>query len=126
MIDCMSYDISLNNPVSHEVIMIESPHFMQGGTYQLGGTQELWLNITYNYAKYYYEVYPESGIREIYGKSGADSIPILENLISKIEKNHGKATDKDYWKATPGNAIAPLYQLIAMAKMRPDGIWDGD
>ena len=24
------------------------------------------------------------------------------------------------------NAIKPLYQLIALAKMRPDCIWDGD
>ena len=32
----------------------------------------------------------------------------------------------DYWEATAVNAIKPLHQLIAMAKMRPDGVWDGD
>ena len=32
----------------------------------------------------------------------------------------------DYWEATAANAIRPLYQLIAMAKLRPDGVWDGD
>ena len=25
-----------------------------------------------------------------------------------------------------GKSIRPLYQLIALAKMRPDGIWRGD
>ena len=32
----------------------------------------------------------------------------------------------DYWKATAANALRPLHQLIAMAKLRPDGVWDGD
>ena len=32
----------------------------------------------------------------------------------------------NYWEATAANAIKPLYQLIAMAKLRPDGVWDGD
>ena len=32
----------------------------------------------------------------------------------------------DYWEATAANAIRPLYQLIAMAELRPDGVWDGD
>ena len=32
----------------------------------------------------------------------------------------------NYWEATAANAIQPLYQLIAMAKLRPDGVWDGD
>ena len=35
-------------------------------------------------------------------------------------------TDDDYWTATEGNAKRPLLQLLAMAKMRPDGIWNGD
>lgn len=32
----------------------------------------------------------------------------------------------DYWMDTAANAIRPLHQLIALAKMRPDCIWDGD
>lgn len=35
------------------------------------------------------------------------------------------ATD-NYWDATEGNAKRPLLKLAAMARMRPDGIWDGD
>ena len=32
----------------------------------------------------------------------------------------------DYWEPTAANALRPLYQLMALAQMRPDGVWDGD
>lgn len=161
---------------------------------------EAWLNITYNYSGYYYTAtdgdsrfahdevsayyadgtvgptVTEYGIRGIYGKTGAESIPMLEDMISRIEEKYkidGKWIDTereecryvdkvtgeevdylndivcankdpdsiteelytkivnegptdDYWEDTAGNSVKPLYQLLAMAKMRPDGIWDGD
>ena len=81
----------------------------------------MWLNITYNYSKYYYDVVDkEHGIRVLHGLSGAESIPILKNAIAQL----GNDTDPDYWKATEGNAKIPLTQLLAFAQMRPDGIWE--
>lgn len=71
----MSYDISLNEPISGETIKFETAHFVRGGTYAIGGTQEAWLNITYNYAKHYYRVFGEKGIRTIYGMTGAGKPP---------------------------------------------------
>jgi len=192
----MSYDINLKDPVTKETIELDEPHFMRGGTFAVGGTKELWLNITYNYSHYYYEatdkdprfahdevscyyadgtkgpIETEYGIRGIYGKTGAESIPMLEDMIRRITEKYqkdgewietertkarwydengnevedpfhmilqGKNVTKeeytvmvsegdtdDYWEATAVNAIKPLHQLIAMAKMRPDGVWDGD
>ena len=120
----MSYDITLNDPVTNEPIQIKDVHFMQGGTYQMGGCTELWLNITYNYSEFYYreDVFGEKGIRTIYGMTGLESIPVLEKAINAL----GNDVNKDYWEATEGNAKKPLIQLLTMAKMRPDGIWDGD
>jgi len=120
----MSYDIRLIDPVSKETIEIDSPHLMRGGTYQIGGSKELWLNITYNYCEFYYrdDVFGEEGIRKIYGMTGLESIPIIENAIAHLKDD----VADNYWDATEGNAKRPLYQLIAMARMRPDGIWDGD
>lgn len=118
----MSYDIELCDPVTREVIELDEPHQMRGGTYCVGGTTELHLNVTYNYGVFYYRVMGEKGIRTIYGLSGAESIPILEAAISQL----GNDVDPNYWEATEGNAKRPLYQLLAFAKMRPDGIWDGD
>ncbi len=120
----MSYDICLVDPVSKETLLTNEPHMMHGGTFQVGGTRELWMNITYNYAHFYYreDVFGEKGIRTIYGMTGLESIPVLQNAIEHL----GDDTDPDYWKDTEGNAKRPLYALLAMAKMRPDGVWDGD
>lgn len=118
----MSYDIDLKDPVSNEVIQFDSPHQMKGGTYQLGGSTEASLNITYNYGKIYYRVLGEEGIRSIYGKTGLESIDLLNHAIAQLNDD----VDNDYWKPTEGNAKRALIQLLTMAKMRPDGIWDGD
>ena len=32
----------------------------------------------------------------------------------------------NYWEPTEGNVKVALLQLLELAKMRPDGIWDGD
>jgi hypothetical protein len=54
--------------------------------------------------------------------TGADSIPILEKAIAQL----GDDVDEDYWEPTEGNAKRALSQLLALAKMRPDGVWTGD
>ena len=120
----MSYDISLCDPVTKDVITLDRPHFMRGGTYAMYGTCELWLNVTYNYGEIYrrQNVLGEGGIRSIYGMTGAESIPVLEKAASALNDE----VDSDYWKPTEGNAKRPLLQLITIAKMRPDGIWKGD
>lgn len=56
-------------------------------------------------------------------KTGAESIPMLEKAISALGDD---VDDNDYWNATEGNAKRALYGLLAFAKMRPDGVWDGD
>lgn len=118
----MSYDIYLKHPVTKEILAIEEAHNIKGGTFAIGGTKEAWLNITYNYSKHYYNTMGEKGIRTIYGMSGAESIPILKDAISKL----GDDVSKDYWESTEGNAKSALYGLLALAQLRPDGIWDGD
>ena len=204
----VSYDIRLIDAVSGETIQLPFEHMMKGGMcharvredggLEAAATREAWLNITYNYARYYYEatdkdsrfahdsvsaVYADGtvgpmvtkyGIRGIYGKSGAESIGMLEDMIERIEGKYRKdgewiesnrdginyydkdgnivddadamwaaihgeeirsekfiervseGPNEDYWKATAGNALRPLYQLKAMAQLRPDGIWSGD
>ena len=140
----MSYDITLTDPVTKKIIQFDSAHDMRGGTYVLGGTPEAWLNITYNYADWYYKpgVFgptkeKSKGIRAIYGLSGAESIPVLQKAISALQAMTEDISDENrrqceeqgatgYWMPTRENAIKPLYQLLAMAKMRPDGVWDGD
>ena len=114
----MSYDIHLTERVSGETIKLPIKHIMTGGTYQAdydertktfspAAIQDAWLNITYNYSRYYYEAaegderfygvedrnddgYHNCGIRGIYGKTGLDSIPMLRDLASRIESKYRK------------------------------------
>ena len=65
----MSYDIRLVDAAG-ETIELSEPHTLRGGTFASGGTTEAWLNITYNYARFYYDIWPEQGIRYLYGKTG--------------------------------------------------------
>ena len=118
----MSYDIQLLDPVTKEVIDLDAPHQIKGGTYAIGGTSEAWLNITYNYADRFYRVFGEKGIRIIYGMTGAESIPVIKAAMDKLSDD----VSDDYWKSTDGNAKKSLAGLLAFAQMRPDGIWDGD
>lgn len=140
----MSYDIYLGDPVTKEPLETEVPHMMIGGTYAVGGTKELWLNITYNYARWYYKdgVFANTkeesdGIRTIYSLSGAESIPVLQKAITALQAMTEDINEEErreyeehgatgYWLPTRENAIKPLYQLLAMAQIRPDGIWRGD
>ena len=118
----MSYDISLVDPVTKETLEVEAPHHLRGGNYVFGGTTEAWLNITYNYGPHFRRVLGEKGIRTIYGMTGAESIPVLKNAMDQL----GDDVDPDYWTATEGNAKRALAGLLALAQMRPDGVWDGD
>lgn len=140
----MSYDITLNDPVTKKTLKLDALHQIKGGTYSISGTDEAWLNVTYNYAKWYYKdgVFPSKngelqGIRNIYGMSGAESIPVLKAAITALESSTDEISDEErkqyeehgatgYWMPTRKNAIKPLYSLLAFAQMRPDGVWDGD
>ena len=117
----MSYDIELRDAITGEVLELDRAHHMRGGTYAIGGTSAAELNITYNYAMHYC-ILGERGIREIYGKTGAESIPMLQNAINVL----GDDVCDNYWEPTEGNAKRALVQLLALAQMRPDGVWAGD
>ncbi len=118
----MSYDIYLQDPVTKKILELPK-HHITGGTYQMGGSAEAWLNITYNYSPHYYRLMDkEKGIRVLYGMTGAESIPLLQKTISSLKDD----VSDNYWEPTEGNAKRSLCGLLAFAQMRPDGIWDGD
>ncbi len=134
----MSYDIELVDPITRETLELDAPHHMRGGTYAAGGTTRAHLNVTYNYGDHYRRAFEPratteaeladwgrdelTGIRTIYGMTGAESLPVLDRAIAQL----GDDVHPDYWKATEGNAKRALVQLRALAAMRPDGLWDGD
>ena len=112
----MSYDVDFCDPVSKKVIELDELHFMRGGTYAIGGTKELTLNITFNYSENYSK--NNFSIKDLDGKTALDAIPELERVISEL----GDEVDHDYWKPTDGNAKKALIQLLTMCRMRPDAV----
>ena len=149
----MSYDIYLNNPETGEVSKVSSfvSYKTVDGKLVQDEQTEAWVNITYNYAKYFYAVTEgderfahrrsasgdvDYGIRGIYGKTGAESIPLLQLMIDRIQERFIYSDRKwfaaqeidtsDYWTSTAAYAICPLRQMIRLAKQCPDSIWDGD
>lgn len=118
----MSYDIHFVDPATKEVVQLDEPHDLKGGNYAVGGTTEAWLNVTWNYGKFYHEQFGEEGIRSLYGLTGEQAIPLLAKAIAAL----GTETDSDYWKPTPGNAGAALLNLLELAKAAPQAIIEGD
>lgn len=126
----MSYDINLVDPISKEVLQVENPHFMKGGTYKLGGSTELSLNMTYNYSIHLHKVLTpketpsedKTGIRSLYGMTALEAIPYLEEAISQLSD----IVSEDYWEPTEGNVKRALIQLLTMCRMRSDAIIQGD
>jgi hypothetical protein len=49
----MSYEISLLDPVTKQTLQLDRKHQMQGGTFEVGGTTAVELNVTYNYGVHF-------------------------------------------------------------------------
>jgi hypothetical protein len=130
----MSYDIRLIDHTTHKVLEAENPHFMQGGTFCPGGTKELWLNITYNYAAVLCKVLQRDvidqdtgkrttlvGLDAINGLYAAETISMLRKAINSLSD---EGANESYWHPTEGNVKKALIQFKALADMRPDGVWE--
>lgn len=116
----MSYDLRLVN--TDGTVAQLSSDAPRGGTYALGGHRDAEFSITYNYSSHFRRVLGTEGIRTLYGKTGAESIPILSQAIVTLKND----VDPDYWKATEGNARLALVGCLLMACECPDAIWEGD
>lgn len=115
----LSYDLYLQDPVTHDTLHMEKRHLMRGGTFCMGGTTEMWINITFNYGGIFARVLGKCGIKKLNGMTAAESIPLVKTGISYL----GDDVTENYWDATDGNAKRALYQVLALAQMRPDGVW---
>lgn len=115
----MSYDISI---VDEKGKLMQSPikHDIQGGTYCVGGTTDLWLSITSNYAKFFCRAFQdERGIKTLHGRSVLYTIPRIKAAIMLL----GDDTTDNYWDATEGNAKKALVNLLQLAALGCDGYW---
>lgn len=119
----MGYDILMIDKKTGEIAELPDTHHIKGGTYAVGGTNEAWLSITYNYSKFFKKyIDQEKGIRWLYGKKGKRTIKRLRKAIEEMKDN----ATLDYWEATEGNARLMLKGLLFFAEKLPNCIWKGD
>ena len=111
----MSYDISFVKPGTDEAISFDEPHQLAGGNYALGGTTEAWLNVTYNYAKHYGDIWGMS-LHDMHGWTVEKAKPYIEQAVRELGTNRSG----DYWEATPGNAGAAMADLLILMVRCPD------
>lgn len=127
----MGYDIYVKNR-DGKTVMLKNKHMVTGGTYAVGGTDEAWISITYNYAPHYYRLWPRTdggdapksafhemftghsgGIRSLYGRPIAE---VVEMLSRGCETLKGEP-DGDYWRGSEGNAREALFRLKLICEM---------
>lgn len=97
----MGYSLWLENKSDGLMCERKEPEVDLGNVLCIGGSTLMEFNITYNYAKYYYEVegFEDKGIRRIYGMTGKESLPYLDMLCMHIRKKYYNR-DKQRWKRT--------------------------
>lgn len=115
----MGYDLGLYNDNDEPVTV---PNYKLGSVYALGGSTEAEIKVTYNYSPVFSEVFPENGIRWLYGKSGKETVETLKGAVKKL----GTVTSGDYWECTHGNVGYVLALLLQWAIFHPDAKWNGD
>lgn len=116
----MSYSVFLYTNDRFEEHCVSTNKIEYGGTYQLGGTTECDLNITYNYSPHYYKEFPnDEGIFWLNGQYAKNTIKELENVSMAL----GSRRNSDYWKSTKGNAGYSIKILLGWARENPEGIW---
>ncbi len=105
----MSWWIYLKNK---EGKAVEVPHFTEGGTYPMGGTNTAELNVTYNYSKHF-------DFKELDEKTGEEAMQLLMKAVDTL----GSKRDNDYWNPTKGNVGYACRILLGWALKNPEAIF---
>lgn len=103
----MTYDITLRDVTT-------------GNTLAITHQKRAKISVAYNYSGHFTRALGERGIFTISGLMGATSIPLLEAAADRLQDD----VHEDPWRATEGNAKRALLQLVALARMRPEGVWN--
>ena len=96
-------------------------------SYDMGIGEES-FNYTYNVSGMWYASEPEKGIRAIYGLTGEQAIPVLQNMRNYMEQNWEamqKMNPPNGWGSAIG-ALAFLNDLIIASINNPTDVWEGD
>lgn len=114
----MGYSVYLTD-VDGNVLHSDTKHNAKGSVYCVGGTTELTIDVTYNYAPIFVSVFGKNGLRTLHGKTASETLTTLNEAIYRLADD----VNEDYWLLTEGNVKIVLCHLRDFAYLRPDGIW---
>jgi hypothetical protein len=110
----MSWDVEL---VDENGLAVDVVSHKEGGIYAIGGDTSAELNVTYNYSSFYFQALnTEEGLRWLDHRKAGDCSEALKQAVKIL----GRKRDKDYWRATPGNAGHALWVLLSWATLYPN------
>ena len=112
----MSYNVYIVDKKG-KTLELEFFHNIRGGTYSVEGTNKAYLNITYNYSRFFYKLW-EQGLNMLNSKNSKEVIPILKESIEKLGS---KTTTNNYWESTAGNVGKALQDLLELCELYPEG-----
>lgn len=110
-----------------DVIKLDNIHNIRGSIYPMGGTDEVQLDVTYNYSKILSPLAREKFgvdswvdlLRDKHSRDAVKSLRVLSSMLSG-------EPDDDYWAVTEGNAKAAIDNLVYLCELslNYDGMWN--
>lgn len=116
----MSWDVVLEDADGGRV---EVERHTEGGIHAVGGTAYAELNITFNYAYFYYhEIDPIDGLRWLDDKQAIETLEVLREAVATLgETPHPDC--QNYWCGSTGRAGKALSTLLEWAEANPEATW---
>lgn len=87
------------------------PH-SEGGTYDIDGTDEAEMDVTYNYSSKF-------NFRGLHGRTGEETLQELTETVIEL----GNAREGGYWQDTDGNVGYACSVLAVWASENPQATW---
>lgn len=117
--ECKLVDAKTGDPVT-----FETTHYLSGGNCRLGGINEAWLNVMYDYDVFFRRFYPEDSLCVINGKTGREAVPLLLKIVNGLSFT-GSEMDRrnSNKKVSEKNAFISALDLLVLSTWAEDAVW---
>lgn len=123
----MSYDIRLVDKETGVELYSKHPHNFSGTTYCQNGTDELWINYSYNYREGFQRVFGESGIHFLEDKTSIKTWTKLMVGLKYLANNFDiEEHSPNPWQPYPADVYDAILNILKLGMLAPKGVWKID
>lgn len=120
----MSYDIFLVDKDTGKTLYNTTKHNISGTTYAMNGTDELWVNYSYNYREHFQHCFGPDGIHFLQDKVSRSTWSRLMQAMEYLSQYYDiTKNSSNPWKPYPADAYDAIMNILNLGFMAPDGIW---